>query len=177
MTTVPRPSSSLIAFWAVLGVAVLFLGDSVVRGNWHVVSLAVAPIGLIVWAAWIFLYRPRISFDRDTIVVVNPGRILEIPWQRVSGVRQRFQILLELDDGSTVTCWGSPFPEKPGRYRPTPESRRATGGGIVEPLDAARVRAEGRSIDVAVVRRVDLLPDLVGGVLVVICVFELVAAR
>jgi hypothetical protein len=177
MATVPRPSSSLVAFWAVAAVGALFLGDSVVRGNWHVFGLAVAPVGLIVWAALLFLYRPRVSFDAERIVVVNPGRIITVPWQRVSGVRQRFQILLELADGSTLTCWGSPFPEKPGRSRPDPGTRTMTGGQIIGPLEAARARSVGRPGEEPINRRWDLVPLIVGGALLVACVVELATAR
>jgi hypothetical protein len=175
--TVPRPSSSLIAFWAVVAVGVLFLGDSIVRGNGHVFALGFAPVALVVWAVWMALYRPRISFDSDHVVVLNPGRVLDIPWQRVSVVRQRFQVLLELDDGSTVTCWGSPFPEKPGRARPDPHARDTTRGSVVGPLEAARSRAADRDPDAPVVRGWDQVPLIVGGALMAACVVELAIAR
>jgi hypothetical protein len=177
MATVPRPSSSLVAFWAVAAVGALFLGDSVVRGNWHVFLLTVGPVALVVWAAWMFLYRPRVSFDADHLMVINPGRVIEVPWQRVSAVRQRFQILLDLDDGSTLTCWGSPFPEKPGRSRPAPASSRASGGEFIGPLDSARARAEGRTSVAKVERRWDLRPLAIGVILVIVCVAELTSAR
>jgi hypothetical protein len=177
MATVPRPSSSLVAFWAVAAVGVLFLGDSVVRGNWHVFGLAVAPVGLIVWAALLFLYRPRVSFDAERVVVINPGRIITVPWGRVSGVRQRFQILLELADGSTITCWGSPFPEKPGHTRPGPVSNRSSGGEVVGPLESARARSEGRGSGATIERRWDALPLVLGAVLFVACVIEVATAH
>ena len=170
MTTVPRPSSSLVAFWALLGIGVLYVGDSLVRGDAHVFLLALAPVGLIVWAAWLFLYRPRVSFDRERVVIVNPGRIITAPWQRVSAVRQRFQILLDLDDGTTVTCWGSPFPEKPGRRRGEATVQ------IVAPLEAARAQVVGRASEAPTERRWDLVPLGIGALLIVLCIAELVAA-
>lgn len=177
MATVPRPSSSLVAFWAVAAVGVLFLGDSIVRGNWHVFSLAVAPVGLIVWAAWMILYRPRVSFSPVVVVVINPGRVTTVPWQRVRAVRQRFQIVLDLEDGTSLTCWGSPFPEKPGRFRPGPSANQMAGGLIAGPLESARVNARGRSSDAPIERRWDLAPLVVGAALALVCVVEVATAH
>jgi hypothetical protein len=181
MVTVPRPSSSLVAFWAVAVLGVLFVGDTIIRADWLGLALAIAPVALVVLASWMVLYRPRVSYDAVRVVVVNPLRSVSLPWQRVTSVRQRFQILIELDDGSTLTCWGSPFPEKPGRTRPDPSKRSFPGAEIVGPLEAARSRAAGRPVGTTgtsattIHRPVVLLSG--GSVLFVACVLEFALAR
>jgi hypothetical protein len=178
MTVFPRATSTLFSFWAVVGFAALLVGDALVRGSWHVLALSVAPAALAVWAAWMLLFRPSIRFDTDRVVTVNPGRVIEVPWQRVVIVRQRPQLVLELDDGSRVTCWGSPFPEKPGR-RPRDASKRrdSAAGDVVGTLEAARSGARSTTPDAMVSRRWDVVPLLGGAVLAVACLIELVLAR
>lgn len=168
MVAVPRPGSSLVAFWAVVAVAVLLVGEALLQGDLRVFAEAVAPAALVIWIIWMIVLRPHIAFDADHVVVTNPGRIIEIPWQRAVEVRQRLQIVIDLDDGSTVTCWGSPFPEKPGRRRATAESRREAD--VAGPLEDARRAANLRQRDAQVVRRWDAVSLAVGAACVVLCI-------
>ena len=178
-TSVPRPTSSLVAFWAVTGFGVLLLGDAVLRGDWHLVAVASGPTALVIWVLWMVLYRPSIRFDARGLTVRNPGRVIEVPWSRVRSVSQRFQVVLELDDGSHVTCWGSPFPEKPGLRRPSADAVRHArpGGDVVAALDAVMASSQGGGVDARVQRRWDRLPLAAGSVLVLICLTELVFAH
>jgi hypothetical protein len=175
MPAAPRPGSSLVAFWAVTGFAILLVGDSLLRADWQLFSVSVAPAGLVVWVAWTILYRPIIRFGDDALIVVNPGRIIEVPWRRIRSASQRFQVVLDLDDGSRVTCWGSPFPEKPGVRRPTPaESRQPRPGReIAGAIEAARNSASGAAADGPVRRRWDVVPLAIGAALVIGCLVDL----
>ena len=161
LSAVPRPQSSLVAFWAIVGVAVIFVGDALVQGQltFFVRSLPIA--GLILWALWMILYRPRITFGPEHAVVVNPGRIIEVPWGHATAVRQKLQIIIDLDDGTSVVCWGSPFPDKPGHIRPTIASRRAAD--VAGPLESARLAFNDRGPgNDPVSKRWDIIPIVVG---------------
>jgi hypothetical protein len=174
LTAIPRPTSSLVAFWVLTGFCILLVGDAAVQGDWRLFGLAVAPGGLLVWLGWLILYRPEVRFDSRRVVVVNPGRTSEIPWRHVTEVSQRLQIVVELDNGRKVTAWGSPFPEKPGLRRPVPgdRKRRVPGAELEGAFDASRGAIAGRDEDAPVVRRWDALPLLVGGVLVAASLIE-----
>ena len=179
MSRVPRPLSSLIGFWAVAIFAALLVGDTLVGLHWAAFFTWLVPAALVVWLLWLVLYRPIILFDNSHIVVVNPFRIVEAPWGHVTAVRQRLQIMLDLDDGKTVTCWASPFPEKPGRRRP---SSYGTGGGppsrvdFSRPLESMRLGALASSVDRKeerpITRRWDWVAIGIGGVLILACVIE-----
>lgn len=120
------------------------------------------------------LYRPQIRIGEDALVVVNPGRIVEVPWQRIRSASQRFQVVVDLDDGRHVTCWGSPFPEKPGTRRMSPaEARRARPGReIASTIEAARDSAAATESDAPVRRHWDVVPLAIGAALVVGCIVE-----
>ena len=177
-TSVPRPGSSLVSFYAVVLIAVVLVGDSAINGEWRTVEVTLAPALLVVWAAWILLFRPSIRFDRETVTVHNPLRVIRVPWARVSAVSQRFQVVLELDDGKKVTCWGSPFPEKPGARRQTPAraGRALLATDVASKLESARASVRSGSSDTQVVRRFDLVAVVVGAIVLLACAVELVFA-
>jgi hypothetical protein len=171
MKRVPRASSSLFAFWALTGFAVILVGDAAIRLDWHLVLVTAAPAGFLVWAAWMFLYRPEIRFDTDRVITVNP-------WSRVARVEQRPQLVIELVDGSRVTCWGAPFPEKPGLHRPVTasaqSSRRSQSArrDVVGVLEAQRRAAMERTrptslVNEPVSRKWALRPLILGALLLV----------
>src|SRR5689334_13117709 len=104
-----RASSSAVVFGLVAAGALLLIGDAAIKGAWDVVATTIGPAAVVVWAAWLLLVRPSIRVERDRAVVVNVGRITEIPWVRVADVRRRLQLIFELDDDTSVEAWGSPF--------------------------------------------------------------------
>ncbi len=179
MSRVPRPMSSLVGFWAVAIFAALLVGDTLVGLHWVAFFTWLAPAALVVWLLWLLLYRPIILFDTTRVVTINPFRIIEAPWAHVTAVRQRLQIMLDLDDGKTVTCWASPFPEKPGRRRP---SSFGTRGGepsrvdFARPLESMRIGALASAVDrkeqQPITRRWDWVAIGIGGLLIVACAIE-----
>lgn len=173
MTTL-RSQATAATFWtAAVVTAVLVLGGFF-EGDWQAGAAALAPGALIVWGCWVLLYRPMVRFDDDCVVAVNLGRVVEIPWRRVTAVRQRYQLVFDLDDGSHVACWGGPMSAKPvsPRRRGSAATSSAT---IAATLESVRASAAQRATDAAppVVRRWDLLALAIGAALVVVVALQL----
>ena len=161
-----RAGSSAVVFALVAIGAVLLVGDAVIKGAWDVAARTAGPAAIIVWAAWLLLVRPSIRLERDRAIVVNVGRITEIPWNRVVDIRRRLQLILDLDDGKSVEAWGSPFVGK----RAAPSDDR----GLVA-LRNAWVNAS--PTDAVVVRRTDVRALAAGGAAVVLALVLLGVAR
>lgn len=107
-----RAGSSAAVFAVVCLVVLALLGDAAVRGDLPV-AIRIAGVGaLVVWAAWMLLVRPSIRVRPDRAVVVNLGRITEVPWGRIVDIRRRLQLIFDLDDGRSLEAWGSPFPKR-----------------------------------------------------------------
>ncbi|MGN6502543.1 MAG: hypothetical protein ACTHKX_06530, partial [Pseudolysinimonas sp.] len=121
---------------------------------------------LVVWAAWLLLLRPSIRVLPDRAVVVNIGRITEIPWGRVVDIRRRLQLILDLDDGRSVEAWGSPFVSK--RAKPGEDTALTALRSAWNAAPAA---------ESAVVRRPDLPALVACAVAVVAAVICLGVAR
>lgn len=151
-----RALQSTIVFGVVAGVLVLLIGDALVRGSWQQAASLAAPATFGVWAAWLLLVRPSIRVQPDRAVIVNVGRITEVPWGRVVDIRRRLQLVLELDDGRSVEAWGSPFPSRrtPGR-----EADADTALAVVRSAWQSAPAATG-----AVVRRPDVVALSIGAV-------------
>lgn len=180
-SAVVRPTSSAVTFWIVVGFCALLLADSVVRRDWHVVGLSIGPVLFVLWVVWLLAFRPSIRLDDDAITAVNPGWRVRVPWTRVTDARQRLQLVLELDDGRDVTCWGSPFPAKPGAGRgirsesaitPQPDAAARALDAVRGRLFAAGEKAAGQAPE-PVERRIDWAILAVGAVLLVAVLVEL----
>jgi hypothetical protein len=143
-------------FGLVAAGAVLLTGDALVKGAWDAAARTAGVAAVVVWAAWLLLLRPSIRVRPDRAVVVNVGRITEIPWSRVVDIRRRLQLILDLDDGRSVEAWGSPF-----------VSKRATPGEDSALTALRSAWSSAASSDAAVVRHPDV-PALVAGAAAVI---------
>lgn len=91
---------------AVLGGFLLV--DAAARGSWDVLWSAVGPVAAVVWALWLLTARPAVRLDDDALTVVNPLRTTRVPWAAVADVRLRWQIVVQTEDGRSVTCRGGP---------------------------------------------------------------------
>lgn len=157
--TTLRAGSSAVAFAVVCIVLFALLADVVVRGD---VPLAVRFTGvgaLVVWVAWMLLVRPSIRVQPDRAVVVNLGRITEVPWGRIVDIRRRLQLILDLDDGHSVEAWGSPFPKRRLVGKTAQSDEDDPSASVLR--SAWRSGAE-QSGGAAVVRRPDVLALSIG---------------
>ncbi|CAN5182257.1 hypothetical protein BH11ACT3_BH11ACT3_02640 [soil metagenome] len=169
-----RAPSSAVVFGLVAAVAVVFVGDAVVRGAWSLAAQAAGPAALAVWAAWLLLVRPSIRLESDRAVVVNVGRVTEVPWSRVADIRRRLQLVLDLEDGSRVECWGSPFPTRAG------VNRNATSADVAAPDTALTVLRSAwlsgsHDTTLPVVRRADALALGIGAAALAATIFSITA--
>ena len=158
-------------------VVVGLLAERVVRGD---VSAAVQTGGigaLVVWAAWMLLVRPSIRVRPDRAVVVNVGRITEVPWARIVDIRRRLQLILDLDDGRSVEAWGSPFPKRglAGRGLPGRAAAGDTADSALAVLRGAWLSGSDVHPGAPVVRRADVLALGIGAASVGAAVLGLVA--
>ncbi|QAY61002.1 hypothetical protein ET475_14065 [Microbacterium protaetiae] len=155
-----RATSSLVAFIALAGAGALFVGDALLRGRWEL-GLRVAGVFLFVlWAAWVFLVRMSIRFDRAGVSARNLLRVIDVPWGRIVSIERHAQLRLVLDDGGAVECWGSPFAPRAGRHRGAEVSDTA--------LELLRTAWQSSSATGGDVRRGWDLPAIIAGAILLL---------
>jgi hypothetical protein len=160
-----RAGGSAFAFTAVAIVGALLLADAVLRGSWTAAVRTAGPVILVVWVAWLLLLRPSIRIQPDRAVVINVGRITEVPWSRIVDIRRRLQLVLDLDDGRRLEAWGSPFLSK----------RRDSEDSALMALRGAWM--SGPASEAPVIRRVDVMALTVGAVAIAAAGLSLGVAR
>jgi len=171
-----RSSSSTLGF--VLGAVVLLvlLVVPVVVGQWRLLGFVLAPALLFAWTLWIVLYRPAVQYDDRTVVIVNIGRVHVLPWARVQRIRQRFSLEFELDDArKPLQAWGVQPPRRSGNIASNFDRKSRTAPDpdrYVRVLEGFREGAAPS--DEPVSTRWDLVPLLIGAVLVVAVIVEIV---
>jgi hypothetical protein len=117
-----RPASARtipVLVWALCG---YLLADALVRGAWDVAlgGLPWLALGSVVVHA--LLWRPRLEIHRDRVVVVNPLREYELPFEELDDVRVG-PALSVLWRGRRIPVWNGP-----GLGRRRPGSRGTPAG-------------------------------------------------
>ncbi|QMU97658.1 PH domain-containing protein [Microbacterium esteraromaticum] len=116
---------ALLVICAVLSAVMLV--DAAVRAD-IVTALLLAPWLLLgLWAVYVFGVASRVRAGRDGLFVQNLLRTTLAPWARVEQIRMRWQIEVELDDGSRLTCFGGPATRRPQRLGPGRTKEDANG--------------------------------------------------
>lgn len=174
-----RDTGSILVFWIGCCVLAAIAVEAVVRGDGSYTALMLPLGSLIAWVLWLVLFRPQLRYNPQRAIVTNIGRIHEIPWGRVSAVRQRLNVTFELRDGSTIRAAGVTAQRGGGHV-----VRRITSDRVGDPsvgfdqraatMDALRDAAAPS--DSPVVSRWDTLGLGVGAVLAAIATIAVLIA-
>ncbi len=109
-------------------VALLLLGDAVLRAGWGEMLLLAPWVLLAVWVVYLFMYSSAIETDADAVTVQNFLRRTRLPWGEVADVRLRYQVVFVYGGGQELKAFGGPVAGRPGR-----PSRDGPGGRRREP--------------------------------------------
>lgn len=168
-----RGTSPVVSFAIAVVVVAFVLGTPIVRGDWRVFGFSLGPCLLVTWLLWFVLYRPSVRYDSERVVVTNMGRIHVLPWGHVAAVRQRLNIVFELDDGTSVAAWGAPLPRRRANILRNFERESRPEDPFHETADLLEeFRRAAAPSDAAVESRWDLVPLAIGLALVALVVVE-----
>lgn len=192
-----RALSSQIAFWALAVVAGFFIVDAVLRGRLDVAARTTGVALLMVWACWVFLVRMSVRLDASALTARNLLRWVRVPWARVTDIERRAQLVVLVDDGTAVSCWGSPFAPRagvrsahgraggsaeaitrvlPAGGRPPNEAARRSGPAVDSALEIVRTAWLGHPAAAGEITRGWDLPALmIGAVCLIAAVVAVVA--
>ena len=174
---VVRDTGASVAFWLVVAVGAMIVGDSAVRGDLWRFAVTASIVALALWGLGMVLFRPHIRYDDTRVVVTNIGRIHDIPWSRVVAVRQNISLAFELDDGRRLRATGVTAPRDRGLILSS-ITRGKMGAGSTAAhsyADALRLLHEGAATsDTPVVSRWDARALAIGAVLALVVATEFV---
>lgn len=110
-----RARSGTLALIASGAVALVLLGDALLRAG-VVETLRLAPwVLLAVWGVYVLVYASHIAFDARGVTVQNYLRITRVSWRDVEDIALRWQVVFTVVGGDTVTAYGGPVVGRPGR--------------------------------------------------------------
>jgi hypothetical protein len=81
-----RLPGAIVAWWAWLIIAAVFLVDIIITGRNHTAAEIAATVVFITGVVYACALRPRVVADPGGITVMNPLRDHRIPWGSVTGV-------------------------------------------------------------------------------------------
>lgn len=116
-----RGASATIVMIVSAVIALVLLGDAVIRAG-IVVGLLLAPwVLLVLWGVYVFAYVSDVQTDASGVRVQNVLRIIEVPWSEIEDVALRWQLELHLRDGTVVRSFGGPSAGRPRRLPRRPD--------------------------------------------------------
>lgn len=106
--TVIRSTSGYWLTGALTIVVIIFSIDATVRGDLGY-FLAIMPWELLaIWLLFVTLVRPRILVYPGRLRVINLLRSHDIAWSAIGHLGGRYQLIISLQDGRKISCWGAP---------------------------------------------------------------------
>lgn len=103
-----------MAFGFVVLLGAFLIVDAAVRGSWDIVFRTLGPTLALAWVLWVLTARPHLRVDDEALTVVNPLRVIRLPWGAIADVRQRWQVEVDTVNGRTARCLGGPGPRSDG---------------------------------------------------------------
>ncbi|MFT4030369.1 MAG: PH domain-containing protein [Protaetiibacter sp.] len=173
-----RDTRSTVTFWVGVAVLALLAIDFAVVQNWALLAVSLPFLLFSAWALWIMLLRPRVRYDSERARVINFFRSHELPWPRVATVRQRLNLMFELEDGRVITAYAVTASRGPGAFVRTATKRIHDDLGAFTRTadDLEEVRRTARPSEEPTRSSWDALPILLGAVLVVAMAVTLLVA-
>jgi len=156
VTTPPRSRGGVVMLVICAVLAVVLLGDAVVRAGLGSALLLAPWVLLALWAVYVVGVASSIRLQTGGVLVQNLLRRTFAPWPRVQKIAMRWQIEITLDDGRVLTCFGGPARSRPQRLGPG--RTREDANGPADDLVAAmrKAKAAGEASDAPVRRSWDV---------------------
>lgn len=165
-------------FWIAVGGSALLLGDTVLRADWGAFAATAGILGFALWVLWMVLWHPHVRYRADRVTVTNIGRVHVLPWSRVAAVRQRLNLVFELEDDRSIRALGVTAKRDRGLVMGgLTQGRAGVGSGRFhdDSDELERVRLEAPKSDEPAESRWDVVPLAIGAVLAVVFVVDLVS--
>lgn len=177
ITTPPRNRGGVVMLVLTAILAIVLLGDALIRAGIGQTLLLAPWVLLVVWAVHVVGVASSIRLRDDGVFVQNLLRRTLVPWARVTQVAMRWQIEITMDDGRVLTCFGGPARSRPQRLGPgrTREDANGTADDLVAAMRKAK-GAAGAASDAPVRRSWDVRALIALFVLVVWAVVAIVIA-
>jgi hypothetical protein len=106
-----RPKVSL---YAGIGAGIVTLSGiipAVIAGTWGQLPGLLCTVAAIDLAVWVFFINPRIVYDSEQVVVVNPLRVFKADWAAVEGFETKFGLAVVTSNKKFV-AWSAPAPSR-----------------------------------------------------------------
>ncbi|MDQ1128173.1 PH domain-containing protein [Microbacterium sp. SORGH_AS_0888] len=110
-----RPVAATVWLIVAAAVAVLLLGDALLRSGWRETALLAPWVLLLLWGVYVVLFASAVVTDADGIEVRNLLRVTRASWGQVADITMAYQIVVRLLDGRRVNCFGGPVRGRPRR--------------------------------------------------------------
>jgi hypothetical protein len=130
-----QPRVSRLLAWACWAVATFGVVASVLEGGPRALA-GVVPLLFVAYLGWVLFWRPAVVVSDTAVVLENPFRVVEVPWEALVQVDTRYSLTL-ITPGRKYSAWAAPAPgiwggrnAHPDHLRGLPESSYGPGKSV-----------------------------------------------
>ena len=130
-----RPRITLIAAIGAAVVSAASIVSVVAAHNWAQLTGLLCTVGIIDLIIWLLFIEPKIKYDTEGLVIINPLRIFRADWAAVDKLDTRFG-LAAVFGNKKFTAWSAPAPSRREVAKVSARDFRGTpmdGDAFVEP--------------------------------------------
>lgn len=110
MTTI-RPKVSLYSAIGAGLVTLLAIVPTIFAGAWAQLPSLLCTLAIIDILIWLMFINPRIEFDENRVVVINPFRVFSSEWGAIKGFETKFGLTF-VTEGKKFVAWSAPAPSR-----------------------------------------------------------------
>lgn len=130
-----QPLVGRLFAWTCWAVAMLGMLASVLAGSPRAVAGA-APLLFVAYMGWVLFWRPAVVVSDTAVILQNPFRVVEVPWEALVQVDTRYSLAL-ITPCRKYSAWAAPAPgiwggrnAHPDHLRGLPESSYGPGKSV-----------------------------------------------
>lgn len=130
-----QPRISRLFAWTCWTVTSFGVVATVVAGG-PVALAGAAPLLFVAYLGWLLFWRPAVVVSDDGVILENPFRVVEVPWEALVQVDTRYSLTL-ITPRRKYSAWAAPAPgiwggrnAHPDHLRGLPESSYGPGNSV-----------------------------------------------
>lgn len=130
-----QPATSKLFAWTCWAVSAFGIVVSVLYGGTAVFA-GVVPLLFVAYLGWLLFWRPAVIVSDAGVILENPFRVVEVPWEALVQVDTRYSLTL-VTPRRKYSAWAAPAPgiwggrnAHPDHLRGLPESSYGPGKSV-----------------------------------------------
>lgn len=110
-----RSVSGIVSSCVALAIALFLIGDAIIKGSWSIALPFIPWLLLLVWITYVGTAASMARIGSNELVFRNMLRVHTVPWQHITDISVKYQVLISTDDSKQTPLMAGPAAGRPAR--------------------------------------------------------------